>query len=87
MTVGRHRLFVVERHDQLECAVRILAALRDAPEVVADRADNVLRVTLAAWHRREHERADLTGKLAHRWPGFADATMHEMLAAAGPNAT
>ena len=31
----------------------------------------------------EHERADLTGKLAHRWPGFADATMHEMLAAAG----
>jgi SAM-dependent methyltransferase len=31
----------------------------------------------------EHERTDLTGKLAHRWPGFSDATMNELLTAAG----
>lgn len=31
----------------------------------------------------EHDRADLTGKLAHRWPGFSDAAMHRMFAAAG----
>ena len=30
-----------------------------------------------------HERADLTAKLAHRWPGFSDAAMHELLANAG----
>jgi ArsR family transcriptional regulator len=31
----------------------------------------------------EHQRADLTGKLAHRWPGFADASIERMFAAAG----
>jgi ArsR family transcriptional regulator len=28
-----------------------------------------------------HERDDLAAKLAHRWPGFADTTMQELLAA------
>jgi ArsR family transcriptional regulator len=31
----------------------------------------------------EHQRADLTGKLAHRWPGFADSSIERMFAAAG----
>jgi ubiquinone/menaquinone biosynthesis C-methylase UbiE len=31
----------------------------------------------------EHHRADLTSKLAHRWPGFADASIERMFAAAG----
>lgn len=30
-----------------------------------------------------HERADLTARLAHRWPGFSDATMRALLAGAG----
>jgi ubiquinone/menaquinone biosynthesis C-methylase UbiE len=31
----------------------------------------------------EHQRADLTGKLAHRWPGFADSGIERMFAEAG----
>src|ERR1700733_12872847 len=31
----------------------------------------------------EHDRADVTGKLAHRWPGFSDQTMHEIFSSAG----
>ena len=31
----------------------------------------------------EHQRGDLTGKLAHRWPGFADSGIDRMFAAAG----
>ncbi|MBV9736501.1 MAG: metalloregulator ArsR/SmtB family transcription factor [Acidisphaera sp.] len=30
-----------------------------------------------------HGRADLTGRLAHRWPGFADTEMRDLLAGAG----
>jgi ArsR family transcriptional regulator len=31
----------------------------------------------------EHRRADLTAKLAHRWPGFPDVSIERMFAAAG----
>jgi ubiquinone/menaquinone biosynthesis C-methylase UbiE len=31
----------------------------------------------------EHDRADVTGKLAHRWPGFSDEAVNEMFTAAG----
>ena len=31
----------------------------------------------------EHARADLTGKLAHRWPGFSNAAIGALLVAAG----
>jgi ubiquinone/menaquinone biosynthesis C-methylase UbiE len=31
----------------------------------------------------EHDRTDLTGKLAHRWPGFSDDTLNRMFADAG----
>lgn len=31
----------------------------------------------------EHARTDLTGKLAHRWPGFADASIDRMFTDAG----
>jgi len=30
-----------------------------------------------------HQRADLTERLAHRWPGFSDAAMHDLLTGAG----
>src|SRR6202012_4328668 len=30
-----------------------------------------------------HDRADITAKLAHRWPGFDDATMQDLLSEAG----
>ena len=30
-----------------------------------------------------HQRADLTERLAHRWPGFSDASMHDLLTGAG----
>ncbi|MDR3537043.1 MAG: metalloregulator ArsR/SmtB family transcription factor [Acetobacteraceae bacterium] len=31
----------------------------------------------------EHERADLSARLAHRWPGFSDDAMHRLLSDAG----
>lgn len=31
----------------------------------------------------EHERSDLTGKLAHRWPGFSDININRMFTSAG----
>ena len=31
----------------------------------------------------EHDRTDLTGKLAHRWPGFSDTNINRMFASAG----
>ena len=31
----------------------------------------------------EHDQTDLTGKLAHRWPGFSDETMNQMFTTAG----
>ncbi len=31
----------------------------------------------------EHDHADITGKLAHRWPGFSDQTMNEIFTSAG----
>jgi ArsR family transcriptional regulator len=30
-----------------------------------------------------HDRDDIAAKLAHRWPGFSDATMAELLSEAG----
>jgi ubiquinone/menaquinone biosynthesis C-methylase UbiE len=31
----------------------------------------------------EHDHTDVTGKLAHRWPGFSDQTMNEIFTSAG----
>jgi ubiquinone/menaquinone biosynthesis C-methylase UbiE len=31
----------------------------------------------------EHDHTDVTGKLAHRWPGFSDQTMNEIFSSAG----
>ena len=31
----------------------------------------------------EHDQADVCARLAHRWPGFSDATMHDLLQGAG----
>ena len=30
-----------------------------------------------------HDRTDLTERLAHRWPGFSDETMRQLLTGAG----
>jgi ubiquinone/menaquinone biosynthesis C-methylase UbiE len=52
-------------------------ALREATRVL-NAGGTLLVVDLA-----EHDRADLTGKLAHRWPGFSDATVNRMFTTAG----
>jgi ArsR family transcriptional regulator len=62
----------------------VLHYAEDPAGVVAEAA-RVLRpggrlivIDLAA-----HDRADLAGKLAHRWPGFSDAAMHALSIDAG----
>ena len=52
-------------------------AVQEATRVLAP-GGRLLVIDLA-----EHDRADLTGKLAHRWAGFSNEAMNEMLAAAG----
>jgi ubiquinone/menaquinone biosynthesis C-methylase UbiE len=52
-------------------------AVMEAARVLAP-GGRLLIIDLAA-----HERGDLTGKLAHRWPGFSDAEIGRMTAAAG----
>jgi ubiquinone/menaquinone biosynthesis C-methylase UbiE len=61
----------------------VLHYAEDPAGVVAEAA-RVLRpggrlivIDLAA-----HDRSDLLAKLAHRWPGFTDAAMHDLLSAA-----
>jgi ubiquinone/menaquinone biosynthesis C-methylase UbiE len=49
----------------------------EAARVLAP-SGRLLLIDLAA-----HRRTDLTGKLAHRWPGFADADIDQMFTAAG----
>jgi ArsR family transcriptional regulator len=39
--------------------------------------------TLLVIDLAQHDRADLTGKLAHRWPGFSDPSLNRMFTAAG----
>jgi ArsR family transcriptional regulator len=62
----------------------VLHYAEDPAGVVAEAA-RVLRpggrlivIDLAA-----HQRADLTARLAHRWPGFSDPAMHDLLTGAG----
>jgi ArsR family transcriptional regulator len=53
------------------------AALAEAARVLAP-CGQIIVIDLA-----EHARADLSRRLGHRWPGFADAAMHALLAGAG----
>jgi ArsR family transcriptional regulator len=53
------------------------AALAEAARVLAP-GGRLLVVDLAA-----HAEADLTARLAHRWPGFTDAAVHALFAARG----
>jgi len=52
-------------------------AVQEATRVLAPNG-RLLVIDLA-----EHDRTDLTGKLAHRWPGFSDANINRMFTAAG----
>ena len=56
------------------------AALAEAARVLAP-SGRLIVVDLAA-----HGRAELTERLAHRWPGFSDAQMRDLLAGAGLDA-
>jgi ArsR family transcriptional regulator len=51
-------------------------AVREATRVLAS-GGRLLVIDLAA-----HDRTDLTGKLAHRWPGFSDETINRMFTTA-----
>ncbi|MBV9654956.1 MAG: metalloregulator ArsR/SmtB family transcription factor [Acetobacteraceae bacterium] len=55
------------------------------PAGVLSEAARVLRPggTLIVAELAAHQRADVTGRLAHRWPGFAEAAMDDLLADAG----
>jgi ArsR family transcriptional regulator len=57
----------------------------EQPESVIAEAARVLRPggTLLVVDLLAHERTDLTRRLAHRWAGFADATMDRLLTDAG----
>ncbi len=52
-------------------------AVQEATRVLAPNG-RLLVIDLA-----EHDRTDLTGKLAHRWPGFSDANINRMFTSAG----
>ena len=66
----------------------VLHYAEDPAGVVAE-AVRVLRPggRLIAIDLAAHDRTDLAGKLAHRWPGFSDAAMRDLLAAAGLRST
>jgi ubiquinone/menaquinone biosynthesis C-methylase UbiE len=51
-------------------------AVREATRVLND-GGRLLVIDLA-----EHDRTDLTGKLAHRWPGFSDESINRMFTTA-----
>jgi ArsR family transcriptional regulator len=85
-----YRLPLADASFDLAVIQMVLHYAEDPPGVLAEAA-RVLRPggRLIVIDLAEHGRDDLRAKLAHRWPGFGDDTMNELMAGAGmqPGAT
>ena len=79
-----YRLPLADRSFDTVVLQMVLHHAEDPDGAVAEAArvlraeGNLLVIDLA-----QHQRADLTGKLAHRWPGFSDESVNRMFATAG----
>jgi ArsR family transcriptional regulator len=65
--------------------VQMVLHYAEQPDRVIAEAARVLRPggLLLVVDLLAHHRSDLTARLAHRWPGFTDDTLHRLLAGAG----
>ena len=78
-----YRLPLADRSFDIVVLQMVLHHAEDPDGAVAEAArvlhagGNLLVIDLAP-----HQRADLTGKLAHRWPGFSDESVNRMFAKA-----
>ncbi len=79
-----YRLPLADASFDIAVLQMVLHYAEDPAGVLAE-ASRVLRPNgrLIVIDLAQHRRDDITTKLAHRWPGFADATMAELLAEAG----
>jgi ArsR family transcriptional regulator len=79
-----YRLPLADASFDIAVLQMVLHYAEDPAGVLAEAA-RVLRPTgrLIVIDLAQHERNDIVTKLAHRWPGFSDATMADLLADAG----
>jgi ArsR family transcriptional regulator len=79
-----YRLPLTESSFDIAVMQMVLHYAEDPPGVLAEVA-RVLRPggRLIIIDLAQHDRGDLVARLAHRWPGFNDEAMHELLAGAG----
>ncbi len=79
-----YRLPLADRCFDIVVLQMVLHHAEDPDGAIAEAArvlhagGNLLVIDLA-----QHQRTDLTGKLAHRWPGFSDESLKRMLITAG----
>lgn len=79
-----YRLPLADRSFDIVVLQMVLHHAED-PEGAVREATRVLNPggTLLIIDLAEHDRTDLTGKLAHRWAGFSDANINQMFTGAG----